>query len=246
MHLPHRALVLSVACLLGAATLAGCGGGSDTEAAAGGNHLVIGAASTPENELLAHIYGGALERAGAVVEYRTGLGDRSALEAAVAAGTIDVAVLIESEVTAKDGVTPTTAAPAEAGDALVVAKTLANDKGILQTSDLASKLGGFRLSDVVTDKGKVTAGGEVVGRFRASDPDLAPSGKLQVLVDDAHLLPAGHVEAVVRTAKATAGVVRAVEDTSKRVTLEHLQELNKQVAEGTSPAKAAEGFLAPE
>jgi glycine betaine/choline ABC-type transport system substrate-binding protein len=154
-------------------------------------------------------------------------------------------VVIESEVTHRSGVTATTPAPAEGGDVLVIAKSLANEKGILQVSDLSSKLGGFSLSDAVTDKARVAAGGEVVGRFRASDPDLAPSGKLQVLIDDVHLLPAGHVEPVIRTAKATPGVVRALDATSERVTLEALQSHNKELAEGASPARVAKGFLAP-
>ena len=88
MRAKRSGLLVALALLAGG--LAGCGGDSDTEAAAGGAKIVIGSLDSPESEVLARIYGEALKSAGATVEYRLRLADAEVVVPALEEGRIDM------------------------------------------------------------------------------------------------------------------------------------------------------------
>ena len=85
--------VLGAALLLG---LSACGSGGDplagetAPADAPAETVTVGSADFPENEILAHLYAGALESAGVETETSLGIGSREAYVGAVQEGTVDV------------------------------------------------------------------------------------------------------------------------------------------------------------
>ena len=63
---------------------------SDSSASGDSKSLVVGSANFPENVILAHIYGGALESKGYTVTYKDNIGNRDAYLAALKGGEIDL------------------------------------------------------------------------------------------------------------------------------------------------------------
>jgi len=150
-------------------TAAACGGGSDTEKAAGGTKILIGSFRFTESETLAQIYGGALKNAGADVGYRLGLGNREVVGPAIESGEIDLvpeyvgnylafldknqtnglplaeAVAKTKALAKAKRLTVGAASSAADGDVLAVTKELANSKGLTKISDL-SKLDSVTLA----------------------------------------------------------------------------------------------------
>jgi osmoprotectant transport system substrate-binding protein len=89
----------SAAPALGAALALGltaCGGGGDPLAGEGGasasavQTVTVGSADFPENEILAHLYAGAIESVGVEVETDLAIGSREAYVGAVRDGAVDV------------------------------------------------------------------------------------------------------------------------------------------------------------
>lgn len=64
--------------------------GTGTGGGGGGGSLTVGSANFPESELLAQIYGQALEAEGYDVSYQLNIGDRTAYYSAIEAGEIDI------------------------------------------------------------------------------------------------------------------------------------------------------------
>ena len=163
-----RTKLLSVlVALLVTGGLAACGDSSDTEEAAGGEKIVIGSfepsegqALASESEVLARIYGAALETAGATVAYQLKLGNREVVGSALESGKIDMvpehlgsylSFLDRSEtkgqstekalralqtLAARKGITVGEASSAENSDVIAVTKDLAAQHGLKTISDL--------------------------------------------------------------------------------------------------------------
>ncbi|MFI7741630.1 ABC transporter substrate-binding protein [Kocuria rhizosphaericola] len=149
---------------LGAALLLGltaCGGGGDPLAGEGGSEegatetVTVGSADLPENEILAHLYAGALESAGVGAETNLGIGSREAYVSAVQDGAVDVIpdysgnllLFADPEATASsaeeimdalpEGLTVLEPAEAQNKDTLVVTPETAERYGLTSIADLA-------------------------------------------------------------------------------------------------------------
>jgi len=72
-----------------AVTLTGCGSGTAATAAKP-TAITIGSQPTLENEILAQVYGQALEAEGYAVSYNAGVGDRKAIVAGLQSGIVDL------------------------------------------------------------------------------------------------------------------------------------------------------------
>jgi len=161
-----RPFLLVLVLVIAAAGLTACGGDSDTPAGAGGTKIVVaslaggpGAFSESEGEVLAHLYGKALENAGVEVEYRIKVGDRAAAVAALEKGEIDMVPeylggllgffdpsetrgrpvpesLEALRAAAPKGITVADASPAAGGEVIAVTKDLATSRGLETISDL--------------------------------------------------------------------------------------------------------------
>ena len=163
--LSRRALLTSMGA---AATLAACGGGGDPMASTsstagggggGGGSIVVGSANFPENQLLAEIYAGALEKAGVSVTKKLNIGSRETYIPALQDGSIDLipeytGVLLayyDQEATATSSADVYAALPgvlpanlivlemstAEDKDAVVVTKATATKNKLTTIADLA-------------------------------------------------------------------------------------------------------------
>ena len=163
--LSRRALLTSMGA---AATLAACGGGGDPMASTsstagggggGGGSIVVGSANFPENQLLAEIYAGALEKAGVSVTKQLNIGSRETYIPALQDGSIDLipeytGVLLayyDQEATATSSADVYAALPgvlpanlivlemstAEDKDAVVVTKATATKNKLTTIADLA-------------------------------------------------------------------------------------------------------------
>ena len=141
---------LLVALVLVAAGAAGCGASSDTERATGGTKIVVASLEAPESQVLARIYGSALESAGATIEYRLRLPDDEAVASAFERGEVDMfpaslgAFLVALDPTRARGMsTPQAvealaAAAAPRGLAVAEASPGANSEVIAVTKDMAA------------------------------------------------------------------------------------------------------------
>jgi len=157
--------------------LAGCGADSDTEAAAGGPKIVVASLgpdsagfSETENDVLAKLYGRALENAGVNVEYRLRFGSREAVVSALEKGEIDMvpeylggllgyldrsqtkgrptpdALKALQAAAAPKSITVAEASPATDGEVFAVTKDLARDHGLKKISDLSGLPGPITLA----------------------------------------------------------------------------------------------------
>ncbi|WP_424346963.1 ABC transporter substrate-binding protein [Kocuria sp. CH-021] len=155
--------VLGAALLLG---LTACGGGGDPLAGGEGSEdgatgtVTVGSADFPENEILAHLYAGALESAGVDTETNLGIGSREAYVGAVRDGAVDVIpdysgnllLFADPEATASsaeeimdalpdalpEGLTVLEPAEAQNKDTLVVTPETAEQYGLTSIADLAA------------------------------------------------------------------------------------------------------------
>lgn len=153
---------------LGAALLLGlsaCGSGGDPLAEGGetseasGGTVTVGSADFPENEILAHLYAGAIESAGVETETSLGIGSREVYVGAVEDGVVDVMpdysgnllLFVDPEATASsaeeimealpealpEGLTVLEPAEAQNKDTLVVTPETAQEYGLTSIADLA-------------------------------------------------------------------------------------------------------------
>ncbi len=149
-----------VALVLLAGGAAACGNRSDTEAASGGAKIVIGSFGSTESQVLARIYGGALEAAGATVDYRLGIANAEAVAPALENGEIDLvpaylgyflglldptqtkgmstpqAVEALEAAAARRGLTVAEASPGANSEVIAVTKDFATTNGLKRISDL--------------------------------------------------------------------------------------------------------------
>lgn len=177
MRAKLRPVLVALLPVLLAGGLAGCGPDSDTETAAGGPKIVIASLdadsvgfSDTEDDVLAHLYGRALEDAGANVKYRLRLGSRGAVVSALEKGEIDLvpeylggvlghldssqaqgrstpqALQALRVAAAPKGITVAEASPAVDGQVLAVTKELARDSALRKLSDLSSLPGPLTLA----------------------------------------------------------------------------------------------------
>lgn len=121
--------------------------------------VTVGSADFPENEILAHLYAGALESAGVETETNLGIGSREAYVGAVQDGAVDVIpdysgnllLFVEPEATASsaeeimtalsealpEGITVLEPAEAQNKDTLVVTAETAEQYGLTSITDMA-------------------------------------------------------------------------------------------------------------
>lgn len=170
----RRALLVS----LGAgATLAACGGGGDPMtasstsggAAASGDTVIVGSANFPENQLLAEMYAGALEKAGVKVEKKLNIGSRETYIPALQDGSIDLipeytGVLLQYFDEAATATSPDdvyAALPAALPATLVVLdKSAAEDKdAVVVTKDIAAKYNLKSIADLAAVGNEIILGG---------------------------------------------------------------------------------------
>ncbi len=149
-----------VALVLVAAGAAGCGASSDTERAAGGTKIVVASLESPESQVLARIYGSALESAGATVEYRLRLPDDQAVASAFERGEVDMVpaslgsfLVVLDPARARGMSTPQAvealaAAAARRGLAVAEASPGANSEVIAVTKEVAATYQLKRISDL--------------------------------------------------------------------------------------------------
>ncbi|WAL40581.1 ABC transporter substrate-binding protein [Brevibacterium sp. BRM-1] len=96
LHAParRRALALSAAALVGALSLAGCGGdplsGGDDKKDGDSKTVTVSSANFPESEVIGNLYAGALKAKGVEVEEKFNIGSREAYIPALEDGSIDV------------------------------------------------------------------------------------------------------------------------------------------------------------
>ena len=143
-----------------AVTLTGCGTGSEHAASAKPTAITIGSQGTLENEVLAQVYGQALEAKGYAVSYNAGVGDRAAFVAGLQSGIVDLVPDYSSSLIAhfdpRSGLTTIEAieiampaflkplklrvldaAPAQTSAAFVVRKEFAREHNLVNIGDLA-------------------------------------------------------------------------------------------------------------
>ena len=167
---PLAALLLALTLLAGA-----CGDDStDTSTGGGGDagSVTIGSFDFPESEILAYIYGGALEEAGVEVDYKLRLGSREVVAPALEKGEIDLVPEYVGNMLAFFD--PDAAAPGDDLDALVTkleTEADAKDLTVLEASDatdgdvvamteaLASELDVSSLADLEGKAGDLVFGG---------------------------------------------------------------------------------------
>jgi len=152
----HRVVAVGASLFAVALSAAACSSGD------GDNVITIGSANFPENKILAHLYGGVLEKAGITVKYQDGIGNREAIGTAISSGKIDLVPeyagnllgfvdtsvaggLPLADTVAKlkaalepKGLTVLDASAAEDGDVLVANKQTADALKLVKISDLAA------------------------------------------------------------------------------------------------------------
>ena len=221
---------LAAACLLTVTLLAACQPGTSTSqrttagrgAGAAGAPVVVASFNFPESQLIAAIYGLAIEHAGIPVRLELGLGPRELVQPALEQGLVDVVpeylgtALTSLRPPAGLAMSDRAAVRAALARALarwhaqVMAPAAAQDQnGIVVTGATARRLGlrkvyglgfaGFLPFD--TEPQRVTAlreGVVDVAVLDTSDGNLA-AGDLVLLADDRHLQPAENVVPVIRS-----------------------------------------------
>jgi len=176
MRAKLRPVLLPLVLVLLAGGLAACGADSDTEAAAGGPKIVVGSfspgaggLSDAENEILARLYGTALEHAGATVSYRK-VGNRESAVSALEKGEVDLvaeylgglvslfepsppqgrhtpeALKAVQAAAAPRGLTVAEASHAEDGEVIAVTKAFAGENRLTTISNLKGLPGPFTLA----------------------------------------------------------------------------------------------------
>ncbi|HEX7167650.1 MAG TPA: ABC transporter substrate-binding protein [Acidimicrobiales bacterium] len=175
---PSRSKLLALFAALTLVLLAACGGGDDDadsggedeDGAAAGPSLTVASAGFGENELLANMFGKALEDAGVKVSYKLKLGSREILAPALERGDIDLVPeyvgnllafydaaaaepgddldtlteKLRKEATKKE---LTVLEPSEAvdGDVIAMTKDKADELGVKKISDLKGKETGLTM-----------------------------------------------------------------------------------------------------
>lgn len=167
----HRPAALAALVAFAGATVSGAvvHASSGTSEPADVGTIVVGSANFPESELLAQIYGQALDGAGFDVEYRLAIGSREVYFNAIAAGEIQLvpeytnsllsfvlapeqpeAANLGEQLTAlaevlPEGLQVLTPSVAEDKDTIVCAADVAEEYGLATLSDLAANAGELTL-----------------------------------------------------------------------------------------------------
>jgi osmoprotectant transport system substrate-binding protein len=208
-----------------------------------GPSITIGSTDETVQVIVANLYAGVLEHAGASVTLHTGLGTRATVEPALASGQLDLY-------------------PDVAGDLLLFVD--GNDGGGGQirgggtagcptdprcVEGLQSVYGlRFKSFTSLDDAGPITVaaleGGEVQVALVSSADGTVERAGFVALTDDRHLLDADAVVPVIRTSVDTPAVASALDALSARLSTAALSELSLAVtADHDTPAAAARQWL---
>ncbi|MCY9782357.1 ABC transporter substrate-binding protein [Nocardiopsis sp. EMB25] len=144
-------------------------GGSGEEGAGGDGSVVVGSADFPESQLLAEIYGRAMEAAGVDVDYQMGIGSREVYYSQIESGNLAVfpeyngAILAYLDEDAPSGTSEeTNALLAEAlpeGLEILDSSAAENKDSVTVTRETADEYDLASLADLAEVSGELTLGG---------------------------------------------------------------------------------------
>lgn len=163
---PFAVVALSMALVVLGAACGSSGSDSSAGGAGGAGSVTVASFDFPESEILAHIYGRALEEAGVDVTYKLGLGSREVVAPALEKGEIDlvpeyagnilafldanaakpgddidaIIAKLESKAGSK-GLTVLEPSEATDGDVVAMTKARADELGVSSLADLKGKAG---------------------------------------------------------------------------------------------------------